>query len=608
MQRPPTGSYGRPPSQGLIPGTGLRSSYGGTVGGQGASIMNANVEVQARPAVREGMKGMTVGGMTVGQGRRVNDRSYYLGLLRAKIGELTAELERLRAQEGSINKNQAVTAQLSKSLSKVQEEIASMKTRLSDLNFTLEKAATNGFDHETAIAESQNFRHQNEQQKKENDKIFVKTKEEEKLCRTLEGQLQHQMAVLDQRLSSDPEKAELYKRLRDQNFGLTDTIASLRNEVTQLTERHESVLATIRKDKEKHNASEVQKEILRKRRVKEELMKECSVSLEEERQSLLNLVRITTSEIEAIGRQTEEASLELEKRQEQLKAIDQQLSEYQGENAKRYSELQQKDREMQDFLDGFGATEKELRTQIANDEARIVMLLEHISQNMKFKEELGTETNATARLQNMRDELVQKGKQADSSQSTYQRLLQELEARKVELEKVASLDEKLSVELASMNHRIEEQRADIVRFSDIEALRRDIDQNKRALQERKGYLQKRRDIVRQHIQALHAKHDSKKEELAQSDVHDGLFKQEQRMRVVLQSTFQLEDFVRSKERETAYLPLKAEALRLVEELNVLLRDQRRMEAQTSAGGMMSSGPMGGTMGLGPGAGTQTLRL
>ena len=162
MQRPPTNG-GRPPSQGMVPGTGMRSSYGGNQGGMGASIAT-NIEVQARPAVREGMKGMNVTGPGhMGPGRRVNDRSYYLGLLRSKIGELTAELERLTAQEEGVNKNQAVTAQLNQSLKRVQEQLGSMKTTLSDLNFTLEKHASGSFDHEAAIEESHQYRNQNEQ-------------------------------------------------------------------------------------------------------------------------------------------------------------------------------------------------------------------------------------------------------------------------------------------------------------------------------------------------------------------------------------------------------------------------------------------------------------
>jgi intraflagellar transport protein 74 len=582
----------------MVPGTGtLRSSYGtGFNAGMGASIAT-NVEVHARPAVREGMKGMNVAGGpgkpgtgAMGPDRRVKDRSYYLGILRSKIGELTAELERLRSQEDSLNKNQAVTQQLQQSLKKVQEEIGRMKTTLSDLNFTLEKHGNGGFDHEAAIEESSQYRAQNEAQKKENDKIFVKAKEEEKQCRTLEGQLQHQMAVLDQRLSVDPEKAEAYRRLRDENFAVTDAISSARHEIAVLTERHDTLLKELKKDVDKHRAFEVQKEILRKRRLKEALEKECSVSLEDEGKSLLMLVRSTTGEIEAIGRQTEETREEIEKRQETLAKIDAELNEYQGENVKRYAELQEKDREMQEFIDTFASQERTESENVKQNEARVVALLEQISLNMKYQEDLMKETNATTRLQALRDALDVKGKEADNSMSTYERLIQELESRKSELEKVASLDEKLSVELAAMTQRIEEQQSEIVRFSDIDTLRRDIEANKKQLLERKAYLQKRRDAVRQHVTGLNAMHDARKEELASSDIHDALVKQEQRMRVVLQSTFQLEDFVRAKERETAYLPLKAEALRAVEELNNHLRDQKRQDTMSS---MNMTGGLGG---------------
>ena len=111
MQRPPTNG-GRPPSQGMVPGTGMRSSYGGNQGGMGASIAT-NIEVQARPAVREGMKGMNVTGPGhMGPGRRVNDRSYYLVLFRRQTEEAREELE----------KRQEATTEIDKALLEYQGE------------------------------------------------------------------------------------------------------------------------------------------------------------------------------------------------------------------------------------------------------------------------------------------------------------------------------------------------------------------------------------------------------------------------------------------------------------------------------------------------------
>ena len=52
------------------------------------------------------------------------------------------------------------------------------------------------------------------------------------------------------------------------------------------------------------------------------------------------------------------------------------------------------------------------------------------------------------------------------------------------------------------------------------------------------------------------------------------------LRVVWQASFALSDFVRQKEKETQYQGTKADCVRLVDEIQVELRDPKRLDNST----------------------------
>ena len=71
--------------------TGRHTSMGFNEPNYAGVGMLTEVKAQNRPVTREGLSGIRV--KTAGLGRRVQDSSYYLGLVRSKISELNAEIK-----------------------------------------------------------------------------------------------------------------------------------------------------------------------------------------------------------------------------------------------------------------------------------------------------------------------------------------------------------------------------------------------------------------------------------------------------------------------------------------------------------------------------------
>jgi hypothetical protein len=88
MMPPGTAGMMGPPGTGMAPpGTGMQA------GMMGGSVLQQGLKVDDRPVTQQGMGGMKTAGQ--GPGRQIFDRSYFIGLLRAKQSELNQEIEKI---------------------------------------------------------------------------------------------------------------------------------------------------------------------------------------------------------------------------------------------------------------------------------------------------------------------------------------------------------------------------------------------------------------------------------------------------------------------------------------------------------------------------------
>jgi intraflagellar transport protein 74 len=144
--RPGSGMGGVPPGTGLRPGSGrkppgtgrLRTGFAAGPGTEAATgvAISANVNVTDRPMTGQGVKGMKVQG---GGGRLVEDTSYYVGLLRKKITDVTNETRALNQESEQHSKEGAQYSQLEKRYETLIKSKESLEGQLADYNLALDK-------------------------------------------------------------------------------------------------------------------------------------------------------------------------------------------------------------------------------------------------------------------------------------------------------------------------------------------------------------------------------------------------------------------------------------------------------------------------------------
>ena len=162
--RPPTSAGNRPgsglrpmssvrhpgnltlPSRSGIPGTASRlisasNNRPGTRSGlaQGVGVLS-HINVVDRPMSQQGLVTPRTGVRT--PRRQVQDKSYFMGILRSKINELTAEISRLTKETDLLSKEQSTYLTYEKRAEIQALELKDLQGQLADYNLLVDKLNT----------------------------------------------------------------------------------------------------------------------------------------------------------------------------------------------------------------------------------------------------------------------------------------------------------------------------------------------------------------------------------------------------------------------------------------------------------------------------------
>lgn len=566
----------RPGSQ-ARPGTTNRTQAAGV----GGSLQQPVAVSAEAPVSREGMRAASRSGVgtSAGPGRQVGDRSYYIGLIRPKIAELSSEIERLREQEQLIGKNSTLLAQLQEKAKTLQDDIAKLKDTLADVNVAVENSSSR--DSAAVKEEYTQLDKQNAIRRKKADDLFLAVKDTEAKTKATSQSLEEEIRQLEVRILNENQDFNSYKAARDQSFAVADEVLARQHDLRTLHAKQELLMATLAGDPDKKKAAETLRAILRKRRSCAALQSQCALSVKEEQEKLINQLKTTRGDIEVLERQVNETRDTLQESRARQSALEEEVKNFSGDNVQAFQELQEKDKEMQAFIDDYPDKERAELDKITETQKHISDLLNRISQALEMQRQMPSE-NTPGMLHELNAQADAKRDQIQNDVKTHQRLEKELLERKAELDKVAHLDSKIREELKSHNEKMEEQKTEMERFSDLDGLRAEVEDTRKTLNAQLAYFTRVRDGSKQQLNALTAQYEARKKSLQNDEVFTTMTTQEQRIRMLWQSTFSLEDFVRLREKDTQYLSIKADCMRIVDEANLLLQSPAHISGSTGS--------------------------
>uniref|UniRef100_A0A673VBX4 Intraflagellar transport 74 n=1 Tax=Suricata suricatta TaxID=37032 RepID=A0A673VBX4_SURSU len=550
--RPPSGM--RPPSgnirvaTGMPPGTARPGSRGGPIGTGG--VLSSQIKVADRPVTQQGLSGMKTG--MKGPQRQILDKSYYLGLLRGKISELTTEINKLQKEIETYNQENSVYLSYEKRAETLAVEIKEFQGQLADYNM---------------------LKAQNDRETQSMDIIFTERQAKEKQIRSIEEEVEQEKQAADGIIKNmSPEKQVKYIEMKTTNEKLLQELDTLQQQLDSLNMKKESLEAEIAHSQVKQEAVLLHEKLYELESHRDQMIEEDKSigSPMEERERLLKQVKEDNQEIASMERQLTDIKEKIKQFNEEIRQLDMDLEEHQGEMNQKYKELKKREENMDTFIETFEETKNQELERKAQIEASIVTLLEHCSRNLNRMKQISSITNQELKM--MQDDLNFKSTEMQKSQSTARNLTSDSQRLQLDLQKMELLESKMTEEQHSLKSKIKQMTADLETYNDLSALKSSGEEKKKKLHRERMVLTTRRNAFKKITEKQNAEYETLKTQLQENETHSQLTNLERKWQHHEQNNFVMKEFIATKSQESDYQSIMKNVAKQIAEYNKSLMD------------------------------------
>lgn len=550
------------------PGTGMRLGTGraGPVNMSGVGL-NTNMNISDRPVTQQGLSGMKTAGM--GPQRQIQDNSYYLSLLRAKCTEIMKEIEVLKGNVEKGQKDNAAYGQLERKYEALTNEMRSLQGKLADYNLLLDRSRAHR-DVEEVLEEAQQLSHQNHQDRGRVDELFSHRTALENQCREVDGQLERQHNEVAERMEAvDPAMKDHFMKLSQKHQELSVHVLPKRqSDLAFFEERVREMEKAVSVDPFRSKAFRLREDMARLERLQQELLQELDgpqMSEEQQREMLLQRVKADNAQIAEHEKQLAEAQEAIRNGKKQLSQLKNDAAEANDPKAQKYQELFQKDKEMSALIDSFEPDKAAEVAKIDKEQAEVVRLLESVSRRLSLTSSAGGMSKD--KLDAMEKDLEYKQDQMEKSLMTSESLSSQLAQRKLELEKIESLDQKISSELEALHQKLQTMEEELVVYEDIPKLREDADAAKADAARRKAEAEDKMGALKAAATQQKREYEQLKSQLAKDEVAVAIEELEHKMKHHEQNVYVLTEYIETKGAEVNWEAVAEECLQMINNIN-----------------------------------------
>lgn len=552
----------------MLPGTARPGTRGGPQGASG--VLTAQIRVADRPVTQQGLSGMKTG--IKGPQRQILDKSYFLGLLRSKLNELTTEMAKLKKEIDTYNQENSVFLSYEKKAEELAHEIKEQQGQLADYNMLVDKLNTNT-DMEDVLHEYNILKAQNDRESQSIDIIFTERQAKEDLVRGVEKDIEHEKRAAEYIIKNMPEeKQTAYFSMKAKNEQLLKELEIQQEELDSLTEKEATLEAEIAHSYIKQEAVQLYEKLhnLEARRDQAIAEDKGMGTPQEEREKLLKQVKEDNQEMASMERQLTDIKERAKQLSEELGRLDMDLEEHQGEKKQKYKELKKKEESLDNFFATFEENKNQEMERKSEIEATIVTLLEHSSRNINRMKQISSVTAQELKI--MQEDLSFKETEMHKSQSTSKNLTTESQRLQQDLQKVEQLETKINSELTSLKDKIQQMSEGLKTYSNLDALRASAEEKKKKLQEDKIILTKRRDNFKKINIQLNSENEKLKSQLQDNETHSQLTNLERKWQQHEQNNFVMKEFIATKSQESDYRQVMKNVTKQIAEYNKVLID------------------------------------
>lgn len=568
--RPGTRS-GRPPTQGVGMG-GM-----GGAGGPAPMSLNTDVKVDYRPVTSQGLSGMAT--KPLGPGRQIADKSYWLGILRDKVGEITREIGSLRAEETRHARDNAEQVKLERRYESTIKEVRFLEGKLADFNLALDKLRNN--TDVTEIKDTHDaLRFDNERDRKQIDALFLESNKCAEDTARMEARLQQLHAAAAEELRTlGPQFRADYEALRQRNAELKTSVEGKEEALEILDQKIQRARVELKRDEFKRleRGLDLRRRLEALRSQEAELVEEAreNLSPEEMKRRLLAKVKTADAEIARLRERAKEVKKDVTKSEDEADRLRREVDEAKRLKKKygdKHQQLLERDRTMTSFIEGFGEAKAALQGEMEKLQGAAVAIMAHISKGLEWKGRIegGGAGRAAAEVGRVREELSFKERQSQLSRGTLTRARADLDKRRKELKNIETLSVKIASELETLGRKRAQMLEEMQGFRSIDELQAHAAREKHALVLAREATKRRADAMREMVQVVSQPLARKAAALKGSNTLRKIADLEKKLAAHEQSVHHLADSIETRKRESQYTTLLHEAMNTVRRINQLI--------------------------------------
>ncbi|KAK8386714.1 hypothetical protein O3P69_017878 [Scylla paramamosain] len=526
------------------------------------------INVLDRPITQQGLSGMKTGFR--GPERQVQDKSYFLGLLRTRIAELGTEMGRLGSEIELMKQEQSTFLTYDKRVKEMAQELTELQGGLADYNLLVDLINTDT-ERDEVDMETKERRQSNQEEAEKLDVLFTRKQDLEATMRQLENEIEEERHAGESLVEAmQPNLRQKYLNVRAANTSLLQHLDIMQHELDSLDARKAALEDELATSKVKQEAVVLYGRLAELQEKKNEIITQNQQrgTPKEERERLLQQVKEDNSEIATMERQISEVQEQIRQLQDECQQLDQELDENKSERSQKYRELRKREETMDNFLATFEASKKEELSRLEVLENNNVALLGKLSRHLAHLKQLPS----SSEFEIMRSDLAFKEGELEKSKFTEEGLKSENLNLQANLQKIEALETKVQKEMEDLKEKLAKMTQEINEYSDLDGLKARADERRRQLAQEKEQLETKKTSITQSLREINTAVSTLKNQLHENETHTQLTNLEKKWSHLEQTNFSLREFVAQRRAESNYLPVKTQAMKLVQEYNHALQE------------------------------------
>ena len=525
-----------------------------------------NTKVIDRAVSRQGLTGAISGAGGQKIERKIQDKSYFLTLLKTKISDISNEIVKMNDQIGKINSDMTKYGALNKEYEILSKEVQDLEGELADYNLAGDKYRSNMRAED--IEEVYNrIKLYNKKKMDESDNLFLDKAKIMDQLQQIEQEHNRVSQGIEQRLLDlDPDQKNEYEAIREENQNYVLQIYQLREEMAELNSQLVEGENALRNNPNKMEAHKLKDSINLLKRKKEELelqTNESGLSIDELKQRLMAKAKEQTMEKNNIDKKIPDTRKLIEANKKAIIEIEKEMkSQQSSDNTKAVDSIAEKDKEISAFIENHENIKRNHYKEVRAKEEVVLALLNNISEKINLGEKpLEGGTGIKERIKEKKDMIEKSENTLEEAKAKYEELV-------IKLERLDKLDETLKKDIDNYKEKLMRINNDISKkFDKIEEqkdfLKRDCERKKKLL----VILNQNKENYSKLLTSLTLKNRTKNTQLEDNDIYKRLHELEVKMQQNENTIYSLQSYIDSKANENQYGNLLKECMDLQQKIN-----------------------------------------